>query len=101
MRKSLTAMLAAATVAGTLMASVSDADAQRRRWVGPAVAGAIIGGALLGGAIASQPYYYGPGPAYVGPGPYGCPDGQWVRRFLGYDQWGNPIYSRPRFICPY
>jgi len=100
MKKSLTALVAAAVVAGTLMASVTDADAQRRRWVGPAIVGGLFGAAIIGGAIASQQHYYGPGPVSVAPGP-GCPDGQWVRRFLGYDAWGNPIYSRPRFVCPY
>jgi hypothetical protein len=112
MKKTLTALVAAATVAGTMMGSAGTADARNGRWVGPAIVGGIIGGAIIGGAIAtSRPGYaypayapvegYAPYPEYGGPVPVGCPGGYWGRRFVGYDRWGNPLYSRPRFFCPY
>ena len=65
MKKTITALLAVATVAGSL--SVTPAM-PARRW-GPGVAAGLIGGAIVGGAIAASrpyPYYYGPPPAYVG-----------------------------------
>ena len=63
MKRTLTALVAAATIAGTLAVSVSDADAQWRRrggwgW-GPGIAAGIIGGAIITGAIiASRPRGY-------------------------------------------
>ena len=72
MKKTITALLAVATIAGSL--SVTAAHAQRG-W-GAGVAAGLIGGAIVGGAIAAShpyPYYYGPPPAYVGgPVPAGC-----------------------------
>jgi hypothetical protein len=69
MKKTITALLAVATVAGSL--TVTPAQAQRG-W-GAGVAAGLIGGAIVGGAIAASrpyPYYYGPPPGYVG-GPVG------------------------------
>ena len=65
MKKTVLALVAAATIAGTLAVSVADADAQqwRRRgggwgW-GPGIAAGIIGGAVITGAIiASRPRGY-------------------------------------------
>jgi hypothetical protein len=72
MKKTVTALLAVATLAGSL--SVTPAYAWRGGW-GPGVAAGLIGGAIVGGAIAATrpaPYYYGPPPAYVGaPAPAG------------------------------
>ncbi len=93
MKKALTMLLAGATVAGTLMVSTTDADAQRRgRWVGPAIVGGIIGGAIIGSTLA-RPHYYGPGyygePVYVEqPGPY-C---YWAP--------GEPVWNGYRWIRP-
>jgi hypothetical protein len=88
MKKALTLLLAGATVAGTLMVSTTDADAQRRgRWVGPAIVGGILGGAIIGSAIASRPYYYGD-PVYAGPGPY-C-----------YFVPGEPVWNGYRWVRP-
>jgi hypothetical protein len=93
MKKALTMLLAGATVAGTLMVSTTDADAQRRgRWVGPAIVGGIIGGAIIGSTLARP--YYGPGygyygePVYAGPGPY-C-----------YYAPGEPVWNGYRWIRP-
>jgi hypothetical protein len=71
MKKTITALLAVATIAGSL--AVTPAQAQRG-W-GAGVAAGLIGGAIVGGAIAASrpyPYYYGPPPADVGaPAPAG------------------------------
>ncbi len=75
MRKTLTATLAAALIAGAAVAMPSDAQA-RGGWVPGALIGGLAAGAIIGGAAAaaSAPYYgpygyYGPAPAYAyGPG---------------------------------
>ena len=88
MKKTLMALAAVATLAGSAVAVPAPAHAQRG--VAAGVAAGLIGGAIVGGAIASQNgYYYGPGyysPAYVaGPGYYGPPC-YWQRQrfFDGY-----------------
>ena len=60
MKKTFVAMVAVATVAGSL--SVTPAHAQRG--VAAGVAAGLIGGAIVGGAIASSRPAYG-GPVYV------------------------------------
>jgi hypothetical protein len=69
MKKTVSALLAVATVAGSL-AAVAPAQADGGR-IAAGVAGGLIGGALLGGAIAaSRPapvYGYAPAPVYVEP----------------------------------
>ena len=72
MKKTFTALLAVATVAGAL--SATPASAQRA--LGAAIAGGIVGGAVA----ASQ----APAPVYVAPGPGPC---RWVREryWDGYD----------------
>lgn len=57
MRKTLTAVAAAATLAVVTVATPNKADA-RWGWWGPAL-GAFAAGAIIGGALA-RPYYYGP-----------------------------------------
>jgi hypothetical protein len=78
MKKTLTALAIAATLAVVAVGTPSDAYAQRR---GGAVAAGIIGGlaagAIIGSAIAPRPYYYEPA--------YGPPPGY-------YDE---PVYARP------
>jgi hypothetical protein len=92
MKKTLTALAAAGTLAVATVATPTTADA-RWGWWGPAI-GAFAAGAIIGGALASPyaygsyypsysyyPYGYYPaysyshGPAYYGyaaaPGPYG------------------------------
>jgi len=63
MKKTLTGFLAVAAIAGTMAATVSDADAQWRRhgggWGPGGVALGILGGAAVAGAIlATRPQGY-------------------------------------------
>ncbi len=102
MKKALTALTAAAIVAGTLAATATGADAQwrRHRW-GPAAAiGAIVGGTIIAGAIlASRPrgyvVYEDYGQPVYGPGCY------WASQPV-YDRRGNVVgyTGRPVQICP-
>ena len=94
MKKTITALLAVATVAASL--NVTPAHAQRG--IGAGIAAGLIGGALVGGAIAaSRPYpypYYGP--AYVEgppPPPVGC---YWTRQRY-WDGYGWMV--RPVQVC--
>jgi len=80
MKKTLTALAAAAAMALVSVATPTDAMAQRR---GGAVAAGVIGGlaagAIIGSALAPRPYYYGPAPVYVAPPPpAACVERQWV-----------------------
>ena len=60
MKKTFSAFLAVATIAGALAASPASAQ----RGVAAGVAAGLIGGAIVGGAIASSRPAYG-GPVYV------------------------------------
>ena len=67
MKKTISGLLAVATVAGSLM-SVTPAAKAENGQIAAGVAGGLIGGALLGGAIAASrpaPVYVAPGPVYV------------------------------------
>jgi len=81
MKKTLTALAAAAAMALVSVAAPTDAMAQRR---GAAVAAGVVGGlaagAIIGGALAPRPYYYyEPAPVYVAPPrPVACVERQWV-----------------------
>src|SRR5262249_36755433 len=70
MRKTLTALAAATTIALATVATPSTADA-RWGWWGPALGGFAVG-AIIGGALAS-PYYGGYYPAYSYYPAYGYP----------------------------
>lgn len=63
LRTALSAGLIALTIAGTTIATASEANAHNRFW--PGLATGVVGGAILGSAL-SQPRYYAP-PAYYGP----------------------------------
>jgi hypothetical protein len=67
MKKTISALLAVATVAVSLTSVMPAAKAGDGGAVAAGVAGGLIGGALLGGAIAaSRPApVYAPGPVYV------------------------------------
>ncbi|MBR0697219.1 hypothetical protein [Bradyrhizobium lablabi] len=66
MKKTLAALVAVATIAGSLV--VAPPAKAGDGAVAAGVAGGLIGGALLGGAIAASrpaPVYVAPAPAYV------------------------------------
>jgi hypothetical protein len=104
MKKTLTALTAAGIIAGTLVATMSEADAQWRRrggwgW-GPGVAAGIIGGAIVTGAIlASRPRGY---VVYEGYGApvynHGC---YWAAEPV-YDRFGRVVgyAGQPVQVCP-
>jgi hypothetical protein len=71
MKKTLAALIAIATIAGSLGATPASAQ----RGVAAGVAAGLIGGAIVGGAIASSRPAYG-GPVYVEEAPMPC---RWVR----------------------
>jgi hypothetical protein len=102
MKKILTALTAAAIVAGTLATMTTDADAQwrRRGGFGPGIAAGIIGGAIITGAIlASRPrgyvVYNDYGQPVYGPGCYWAAEPVYDRRgrVVGYS-------SEPVQVCP-
>lgn len=69
MKNTFSALLAIATVAGSLAVVTPAAHADGGR-IAAGVAGGLLGGALLGAAIANSPPAYGaPAPVYVAPGP--------------------------------
>jgi hypothetical protein len=90
MKKTLAALLAAASIAGSLMAT----PAQAQRGVAAGVAAGLIGGAIVGGAIAaSRPYPYG-GPVYYDAAPPPVPPGcywQQQRYWDGYAWTYHPV----------
>jgi hypothetical protein len=96
MKKSISALLAIATVAGSLATAMPAAKADGGR-IAAGVAGGLIGGALLGGAIAaSRPapaYGYAPAPVYVEE-----PACRVVRERF-FDEYQGRWRSRPVQVC--
>jgi hypothetical protein len=90
MKKTLTAFLAVASIAG----AVTMTPAHAQRGVGAGIAAGLIGGAIVGGAIAaSRPYPYG-GPAYYEAAPPPLPPGcywQQQRFWDGYAWNVHPV----------
>lgn len=67
MKKTFAAMVAVATIAGSMSATPARAD----NGVGVGIAAGLLGGAIIGGAIASsRPVYAAPAPVYVEEAPY-------------------------------
>jgi hypothetical protein len=99
MRKTLTAVAAAATIGVATVAAPTTADA-RWGWWGPAL-GAFAVGAIVGGALA-RPYYYGgyyggyyPAYSYYPAGYYG-----YYAPAYSYSYAGPAYYSpRPYYGC--
>jgi hypothetical protein len=112
MKKTILAIVAAATLATATLGASSEANAYCRGCVAGGIAAGIIGGAIIGSAIAnSHPYAYPrayypvagyePYPVYAAAPPYSCPGGYWARRPIR-DGWGHVVgWSRPRWFCPY
>jgi hypothetical protein len=99
MKKTLATLLAAATIAGSLAATATNASAQRNGF-GPGLALGILGGAVIAGAIiASRPrgyvVYEGYAQPVQGPGCY------WASQPV-YDRWGRVVgyTGQPVQVCP-
>lgn len=95
MKKTVSAVLAAATIAGSLVSVAPAAKADGGR-IAAGVAGGLIGGALLGGAIAASrpaPVYGAPAPVYVEE-----PACRIVRQRF-WDEYRGVWRSRPVQVC--
>ncbi|NEW85743.1 hypothetical protein DU475_00505 [Rhodopseudomonas sp. WA056] len=93
MKKTVTVLIAAATIAGSLVSIAPAAKADGGR-IAAGVAGGLIGGALLGGAIAaSRPAYAAPAPVYVEE-----PDCRWARERF-WDDYAGVWRSRRVRVC--
>jgi hypothetical protein len=109
MKKALIAVAVAfALAASAVMPTTADASSRGRFWGGVA---AGVGAAVLFGAAArasidprwhgyapAEGYYYYPGYAAAPAAP--CPGGFWGARVVGRNQYGQPIYGNPRWVCP-
>jgi hypothetical protein len=73
MRRTLTAIAAAATLTFATVAAPQHAEARHGR-IAAGVIGGFAVGTLIGAAAANGPYYYGPGPIY-----YYRPNCYWTR----------------------
>ena len=93
MKKTLTALVAVATIAGSM--TVIAPVAHARDGVGVGLAAGLIGGAIVGGAIASSRPAYA-APAYV-EGPPPPPPGCFWRRERYWDGYGWVV--RPVRVC--
>lgn len=69
MRKTLTAIAAAAALGLATLAAPQPAQARHGHF-GGAIFGGLAAGAILGAAAGPYYYGYGPGPYAYGPGPY-------------------------------
>ena len=86
MRKTLTAIAAAATLALAGVATSQPAQARHGRNAA-AIIGGLAAGALVGAAVANGPYY-GPGPYDGAPGPYYYGPRCWWSRERYWDGYG-------------
>jgi hypothetical protein len=106
MQKTLTAVVAAATIAVSLAGSANTASAQRGGAFAAGLIGGIAAGAIVGSAIAnSRPYAVAPAPGYVVYPGYAAavpaPGCYWTRMPV-YDYAGNVVgwRGRPVVVCP-
>jgi hypothetical protein len=92
MKRTIAALLAVATIAGSLASAPAQAG---NGGVAAGVAAGLIGGAIVGSAIASsRPYYPYGGPVYVEPAPPPVPPGcywQQQRYWDGYAWNYHPV----------
>ena len=94
MKKTFVALLAVASIAGSLSAT----PAKARNGVGVGIAAGLLGGAIVGGAIAaSRPApAYPPGPAYYEGAPPPPPGCYWQQRRY----WDGYAWNfRPVRVC--
>jgi hypothetical protein len=99
MRKTLTAVAAAATIGIATLATPTTADA-RWGWWGPAL-GAFAVGAIVGGALA-RPYYYGgyyPAYSYYPAGYYGYYAPAYSYSYAVPAYYGYAYAPRPYYSC--
>lgn len=103
MRKTLTAIAAAATIGVATLASPTTADA-RWGWWGPALGGFAVG-AIVGGALA-RPYYYGgyyggyyPAYSYYPAGYYGYYAPTYSYSYAAPAYYGYAYAPRPYYSC--
>jgi hypothetical protein len=85
MRKTLTALVAVASLAAAAVATSSTADARWGRgwgWGPGPVIGGLAAGAIIGGALAAP--YYGYPYGYYAPRPYYGPGCVWRNVWNGY-----------------
>jgi len=95
MKSTMTSLLAAAAIAGTLAATATDANAQFRRW-GPALGLGIVGGLAIGSILATRP----PGYVYYDYGqPLYASNCYWARKRIR-DASGTVYWSEPIQVCP-
>lgn len=115
MKRSLIALTMVAALIVTAFAAATSAEAQgraERRFFNALGVGVGVGvGLALFGAAArahvepryhawapEEGYYYYQG--YQARPVSDCPNGFWAARIRGYDNWGNPVYGKPRWTCP-
>ena len=99
MRKTLTAVAAAATISVATVAAPTTADA-RWGWWGPAL-GVFAVGAIVGGALA-RPYYYGgyyPAYSYYPAGYYGYYAPAYSYSYAAPAYYGYAYAPRPYYNC--
>jgi hypothetical protein len=77
MKKTLTALAAAATIAVAAVAAPQQAEARGGR-IAAGIIGGLAVGAIIGSAVNSS--HYGPGYYAYGPGPYYGPACYWTRQ---------------------
>ena len=82
MNKTISALLAVATIAGSLVSPAKAGDG-----VAAGLAAGLIGGAIVGGAIASSRPAY-PAPVYVEPAPPPVPPGCYWQQRRYWDGYG-------------
>ncbi|WP_019198479.1 hypothetical protein [Afipia birgiae] len=96
MKKVLSAFLAVATIAGSLVTAMPAAQAQYYHGhhhhghggAGAAIGLGLLGGAIAGAAIANSGGYYGPGYGYYGAGPAYYGGGCYMQRERFWDGYG-------------